>query len=251
MPAWSRFILAVFAPHWLKELEDDGRRMSEAAAKQKGFHSTKAHGNGGGSDSRDGNAGSGSRECNGGSFTAGDDAVADNLAPVVPTVKRRRTSHDKQSSNISTVSNAGVGLVVAEADEGKKEKEAEEEKEGVEVGEENEGKKGEEVEEEEEEDDGLYRARAVEGAMKKRKRAIADTSAAIADTSASVEAAKRVRMRHDILCDVCNKRVKIQSLPRHKRVHETQTTYVCTYANCQAVYSRKDSLASHVKQRHS
>jgi len=291
MPAWSRFILAVFAPHWLKELEDDGRRMSEAAAKQKGFHSTKAHGNGGGSDSRDGNAGSGSRECNGGSFTAGDDAVADNLAPVVPTVKRRRTSHDKQSSNISTVSNAGVGLVVAEADEGKKEevgegggggegeedegkkekeeeeekegvevgeenegkkeKEEEEEKEGVEVGEENEGKKGEEVEEEEEEDDGLYRARAVEGAMKKRKRAIADTSAAIADTSASVEAAKRVRMRHDILCDVCNKRVKIQSLPRHKRVHETQTTYVCTYANCQAVYSRKDSLASHVKQRHS
>ena len=100
---------------------------------------------------------------------------------------------------------AGVGLVVTEADEGKKEEVGE----GVGVGEEDEGKKEEEVEEEEEDDDGLKGARAVEGAMKKRKRAITDTSA-------SVKAAKRVRMRHDILCGVCNKRVKIQSFPRHK-----------------------------------
>ena len=321
MPAWSRFILTVFVPHWLDELEDEQRREREAAAKRKSFNSTKAHGNGGSSNARDGNACSSSREGNGGSSAAGDDAVADNLAPVMPTVKRRRTSRDKQSSNISTVSNeesyfesesrhscdvsesvdveagseagssrlqsclelnvevvvggsereseeememeierasnsglptpsecprdrivavAGVGLVVAEADEGKKEEVGE----GVGVGEEDEGKKEEEVEEEEEDDDGLKGARAVEGAMKKRKRAITDTSA-------SVKAAKRVRMRHDILCGVCNKRVKIQSFPRHKRVHDTQTTYVCTYANCPATYSRKDSLASHVKQRHS
>jgi len=79
--------------------------MSEEAAKQKSFHSTKAHGNGGGSNSRDGNADSSSREGNGGSVAAGDDAVADNLAPVMPTVKRRGTSHEKQLSNISTVSN--------------------------------------------------------------------------------------------------------------------------------------------------
>jgi len=84
---------------------------------------------------------------------------------------------------------AGVGLVVAEADEDKKEEVGE--GEGVGVGEEDEGKKEEEVEEEEEEDDGQKGALAVEGAMKKRKRAITDTSA-------SVEAAKRVRMRHDI-----------------------------------------------------
>ena len=79
--------------------------MSEEAAKQKSFHSTKAHGNGGGSNARDGNADSSSREGNGGSVAAGDDAVADNLAPVMPTVKRRGTSHEKQLSNISTVSN--------------------------------------------------------------------------------------------------------------------------------------------------
>ena len=79
--------------------------MSEEAAKRKSFHSTKAHGNGGGSNARDGNADSSSREGNGGSVAAGDDAVADNLAPVMPTVKRRRTSHEKQLSNISTVSN--------------------------------------------------------------------------------------------------------------------------------------------------
>ena len=106
MPTWSsRFILTVLAPHWLEELEDDARRMREEAAKQKSFHSTKAHGNGGGSNSRDGNADSSSREGNGGSVAAGDDAVADNLAPVMPTVKRRGTSHEKQLSNISTVSN--------------------------------------------------------------------------------------------------------------------------------------------------
>jgi len=79
--------------------------MSEEAAKQKSFHSTKAHGNGGGSNSRDGNADSSSREGNGGSVAAGDDAVADNLDPVEPTVKRQRTCHEKQLSNISTVSN--------------------------------------------------------------------------------------------------------------------------------------------------
>jgi len=105
MPAWSRFILTVFVPHWLDELEDEQRREREAAAKRKSFNSTKAHGNGGSSNARDGNACSSSREGNGGSSAAGDDAVADNLAPVMPTVKRRRTSRDKQSSNISTVSN--------------------------------------------------------------------------------------------------------------------------------------------------
>ena len=105
MPAWSRFIVTLLAPHWMKEIDDDRRRMREEAAKQKSFHSTKAHGNGGGSNSRDGNADSSSREGNDGSFAAGDYAVADNLAPVMPTVKRRRTSRDKQSSNISTVSN--------------------------------------------------------------------------------------------------------------------------------------------------
>ena len=56
--------------------------MSEEAAKQKGFHSTKAHGNGGGSNSRDGNADSSSREGNGGSVAAGDDAVADKFGSV-------------------------------------------------------------------------------------------------------------------------------------------------------------------------
>ena len=49
--------------------------MSEEAAKQKSFHSTKAHGNGGGSNARDGNADSSSREGNGGSVAAGDDRL--------------------------------------------------------------------------------------------------------------------------------------------------------------------------------
>ena len=76
MPIWSSgFIRTVLAPHWLEELDDDRRRMSEEAAKRKSFHSTKAHGNGGGSNARDGNADSSSREGNGGSVAAGDDRL--------------------------------------------------------------------------------------------------------------------------------------------------------------------------------